>query len=595
MNTDVITRQRSFGATLLGPKRTNFRFWAPDCKTVSVEFEDGAPVSMHPVGDGWFEAEATCGVGTVYRYRISNDLAVPDPAADAQSDDAHGGSVVIDHAAYHWKHADWAGRPWHEAVIYELHVGTFGGFKGVTAQLPHLARLGVSVIELMPVADFPGKRNWGYDGVLIYAPDTSYGTPDDLKELVDTAHGLGLMMMLDVVYNHFGPDGNYLGAYASDFYRHDRTTPWGDALDFRREPVRRFFIENALSWLVEFQFDGLRFDAVHAIADAEFLHTLSHEIRAGVDPGRHIHLVLENEENEAFLLRPDGDQPGYDAQWADDLHHCVHVLLTGETEAYYEDYADHPAEHLARCLQDGFAFQGEIRKHSGLRRGSPSGHLPPTSFVICLQNHDQIGNRPFGERLTVLADPDALRAATVLLLLGPQIPLVFMGQEWATPAPFLYFASHHEELAAAVRIGRTEEFARFSMFNDPAHRNAIPDPNHPDSYKRSTPDLAETEIPKHAEWVEFHRTLLSIRKAEIMPRLEGARSIEALALDPHSVRASWRMGDGSTLTMAVNFGTERTLCPALAGRVLFASRPRSSPDSLEPRSAEVTLQDAADA
>jgi maltooligosyltrehalose trehalohydrolase len=373
-------------------------------------------------------------------------------------------------------------------VIYELPPGTFGGFDGIRAELPRLAALGVTVIELMPIADFPGQHNWGYDGVLPYAPDAAYGTPEALKALVDAAHGLGLMVMLDVVYNHFGPDGAYLHAYAKSFFREDLHTPWGAAIDFDRPEVQQYFEQNALYWLMEYRFDGLRFDAVHAIGSPAFLDQLAAFLRSGVEPGRYIHLVLEHEGNAARHLRESATAPGFDAQWTDDVHHCLHVLLTGEDEGYYEDFRD-PINQLARCMAEGFAYQGEISPHSGKPRGEPSGHLPSTSFVICLQNHDQIGNRAMGDRLTMLANPQGLRAATALLLLAPFIPLLFMGEEVFSKTPFLFFTDHNDELAELVRNGRREEFKHFAAFQDPERRERIPDPNAASTFTASIPEF----------------------------------------------------------------------------------------------------------
>jgi maltooligosyltrehalose trehalohydrolase len=549
---------------------TAFRLWAPDAATVTVEIEGRPPTPMIATGDGWHQATVSCPAGTSYRFRVRPDLAVPDPASRAQAGDVHDASLVVDPRAYAWKHEGWAGRPWHEAVIYELHVGLCGGFAGVTQRLAALADLGVTAIELMPIADFAGSRNWGYDGVLPYAPDAAYGTPDALKALVDTAHGLGLMVFLDVVYNHFGPDGNYIGTYASAFWRSDLSTPWGDAIDFRQDAVRAFFIRNALHWIEEYRFDGLRFDAVHAIEDPDFLTVLAAAIRARTGADRHVHLVLENENNAAHLLRDGPGRPGFDAQWSDDLHHCLHVLLTGEDEAYYEDFAVSPATQLARCLEQGFAFQGEISGHVGKPRGEPSGHLPPSCFVICLQNHDQIGNRAFGERLGALAHPDGMRAATALLLLTPQIPMLFMGQEWAATAPFLFFTDLHGELAEAVRQGRRREFAKFAAFADPARREKIPDPNALATYEASRPDPAQAREPVHAAWLDLHRQLLACRAARIVPHAAGARSLGATVLGTAAVRAAWRLDDGSTLTVALNLGDDALAC-ALPGAVLYAT------------------------
>jgi malto-oligosyltrehalose trehalohydrolase len=396
---------------------------------------------MTQAADGWWELNVEgVGQGCLYRYRLDDGLEVPDPASRFQPKDCDGPSEVVDPRAYVWRAADWTGRPWQEAVIYELHVGTFtpeGTYGAAAGKLAALADLGITAIELMPVADFSGRWNWGYDGVLLYAPDSSYGTPDELKALIDAAHELGLMVLLDVVYNHFGPEGNYLSRYASSFFTDRHATPWGDAINFdtgvERRWVRDFFIQNALYWLEEFRFDGLRLDAVHSICDESgdhLLAELAREVRRGPGEGRHVHLILENDANEAHLLVPD-DGGGYDAQWNDDFHHAAHVLLTGETAGYYVDYADDPAAHLARTLTEGFAYQGQRSDYHGDPRGEPSGQLPPRAFVAFLQNHDQVGNRAYGERIHELCAAGPLRAATEILLLSPMPPLVFMGQEWA--------------------------------------------------------------------------------------------------------------------------------------------------------------------
>jgi maltooligosyltrehalose trehalohydrolase len=435
-------------------------------------------------------------------------------------------------------------------MIYEVHPGIYGGFSGIAAQLPRLAAMGITAIELMPIADFPGRHNWGYDGVLPYAPDTAYGTIAELKGLIDAAHGLNLQVFLDVVYNHFGPEGNYMNVFAKSFFREDIHTPWGSAIDFRREQVRRFFIENALYWLHDYRFDGLRFDAIHAIKDRVFLRALSKEIRASTPPGRHIHLILENENNDASLLRSESASGAFDAQWADDWHHCVHVLLTGESEGYYGDFQN-PASQLARCMSEGFAYQGEISAHAGDRpRGTPSAHLPPTAFVICLQNHDQIGNRAMGDRLSTLAHPRALRAAIALLLLTPQIPMLFMGEEWGETNPFLYFTDHNEELGAMVRDGRRQEFARFSAFSDPRLRERIPDPNAPGTFE------ASCISPTQNDWTKLYKDCLMTRHAHITERIPGCKSLGASTLSDAAVRAAWRMNDGAILTLAVNFAPE---------------------------------------
>jgi len=558
-----------FGAKLLAPGRTRFRLWAPDCEHVSVAIEGRGESPMLRDPQGIFQVEANCGAGARYRYRVAPDLAVPDPASRAQAGDVHDASIVVDHNHYQWHNVDWRGRPWHEAVIYELHAGTYGGFAGIAADLPRLARLGFTAVELMPIADFPGRRNWGYDGVLPYAPDAAYGTPDDLKALIDTAHGLQLMVFLDVVYNHFGPDGNYLNAYASDFFRHDVDTPWGGGIDFRQSQVRRFLIENALYWLNDYRFDGLRFDAVHAIGDTGFLDELAREVRTGVAPDRQVHLVLENERNEAPLL--DRDRRRFDAQWNDDWHHCLHVLLTGESEGYYRDFQN-PAAQLARCMKEGFAYQGEASAHqNGKPRGTPSRDLPTTAFVIALQNHDQIGNRAMGERLSVLARPDALRAATLLLLLTPQIPLVFMGEEWAETRPFLFFTDHRDVLAEAVRQGRRKEFAHFAAFSDEKQRERIPDPNANSTFLASVPARPADPSPMQKEIFALYQHALRLRAEQIMPRLPGTTAIDAVPLANAGVRATWRMGDGALLTLAANLGGNPVPCAAGEGELLLTT------------------------
>jgi maltooligosyltrehalose trehalohydrolase len=555
-----------FGAHLLSPDSTQFRLWAPEAKSVAVAIMGGGIFPMVRDGAGFFSVTIAVGAGTHYRYRVDTDLTVPDPASQAQSGDVHGDSVVVDHS-YAWQYADWQGRLWHETVVYELHPGTFGGFTGITAQLPRLAALGITAIELMPIADFPGRHNWGYDGVLPYAPDAAYGTPDELKELIDTAHGLRLQIFLDVVYNHFGPDGNYLNLYASSFFQPDTHTPWGNAIDFHKPQVRQFFFENALYWLNVYRFDGLRFDAVHTIADKSFLRELAATIRDATPPGRQIHLILENEENDSSLLRVNPHEKKFDAQWSDDWHHCAHALLTGESDGYYRDFSN-PAVQLARCLAEGFAYQGEPSAYAGGRpRGNQSQHLPPTDFVICLQNHDQIGNRAMGERLSSLSDPRALRAATALLLLTPQIPMLFMGEEWGETRPFLFFTDHNEDLGKLVRDGRRREFAHFAAFNKPETLEKIPDPNAVETFAASVP------VPTENAWTEFYKTCLSLRHEKIIPLIPGCRSIDARALSSSAIRASWLMNSGAILTVATNFGDREIACEPGSQEMLFATNP----------------------
>jgi maltooligosyltrehalose trehalohydrolase len=547
-----------FGARRQKDGTVMFRLWAPAQETVSVAIEAGGLLPMRRSNDGWFEAVAPVPDGTRYRYRLADGLMVPDPASTAQAPDVHDASVV-ETSTYQWRHPDWRGRPWTEAVLYEVHPGAAGGFRGIRDDLPRLKELGITAVELMPVNDFPGERNWGYDGVLPYAPDCSYGSRDDLKELVDTAHGLGLMMFLDVVYNHFGPDGNYLHAYAPQFFRDDLNTPWGPAIDFRRKEVRDYFISNVMMWLTEFRFDGLRFDAVHAIQEQDWVREMAAVVRGTLDPQRHVHLVLEHH-NAASHLRA-----GVDAQWNDDGHNVLHVLLTDEAGGYYADYADDPAAKLALVLSEGWVYQGERSKYLGAARGEPSADLPPYAHVLFLQNHDQIGNRAFGERLTSLASKQALEAAIVLQILCPQIPLLFMGEETASRTPFLFFTDHHHDLADAVREGRRQEFAGFAEFADPEQRERIPDPNAPETFAASVPR------PESTERFALYQRLIALRLTEIIPRLAGTVSLGAKAIGPKAVSACWRMGDGSRLTIITNLGAEAVSVETPAGRLLYAT------------------------
>ncbi|WP_285410464.1 malto-oligosyltrehalose trehalohydrolase [Pseudomonas sp. FR229a] len=575
------------GAIMLDAEHTQFALWAPDAFYVSVELEDGKSLPMLPQGDGWFVIKASCPAGSRYRYCIDGELEVPDPASRAQDGDLDRHSVVVDPHAYQWRHTTWNGRPWSEAVIYELHVGALGGFAEVERHLARLVALGITAIELMPLAQFPGDRNWGYDGVLPYSPQASYGTPEQLKHLIDTAHGHGLAVILDVVYNHFGPDGNYLHRYAKSFFREDKHTPWGAAIDFRRPEVREFFIENALMWLLEYRFDGLRLDAVHAIEDPDFLSDLARRIRQQIDPTRYVWLTVENELNQSSLLETD-----YDAQWNDDGHNALHVLLTGETDAYYADYAAQPTEQLVRCLSQGFVFQGHITRH-GEPRGEPSEHLPSTAFVLFLQNHDQIGNRAFGERLHQLADPRAVQAATVLLLLSPMIPLIFMGDEFAAEQPFLFFTSHHGELAELVREGRRNEFAAFSAFTDPHKREQIPDPNAENTFHASQPRLVGSGTPLQQQTQELYRQLLKLRHQYIIPNLSGTQALGAQMLGYGAVSARWRLGDGSELRIDLNLSDTPVVNPAQTDTEWLFQQPAaielSDPNQLPAYTALVSL------
>jgi len=592
MKPDAVRRihRMPFGAEPDAGGGTRFRLWAPDAGAVEVVLSgsDGPErtVPLTPVEDGWYECNVPTAVpGDRYRFRIDGKQEVPDPASRFQPEGVHGPSRVESPTDFAWTDGNWAGRPFEETVLYEVHVGTFSGegtFAGVRSRLDHLAGLGVNALELMPIAAFPGKRNWGYDGVLPYSPAAAYGAPEDLKRLVQEAHARGISVFLDVVYNHFGPEGNYLHLYASSFFDETHQTPWGAGLNFngpRSETVREYFIHNALYWLEEFHLDGLRLDAVHAIPDPEragFLHQLARRVAEGPGARRPVHLVLENNRNQASLLRPPGDGPGTsaDAQWNDDFHHAAHVLLTGERGGYYIDFADDPARCLRRCLREGFAWQGEpSRFHDDRPRGEPSGLLPPSRFVNFLQNHDQIGNRAFGERLVSLAPESRLRFSEAVLLLAPFPPLLFMGEEWGARSPFLFFCDFGPDLAPQVAEGRRREFARFEAFSDPATRERIPDPNDPATFQRSVLDWSEADRSPHRDTLDRHRRLLDLRKRELLPRLIGAPggSAEEMDLDGGAFRVTWRLGDGSRLTLLANPDESPVSdVPPVAGRCLLA-------------------------
>lgn len=564
-----------FGAECLDRGGTRFRIWAPAHDAVTL-IADGRSLPMTAAGEGWFERIVDdAGPGTRYRYRLADGLEIPDPASRAQDGDVHDASIVVDPRRYSWRAQDWRGRPWHETVLYELHVGTFspeGTFRGAISHLPHLRDLGVTAVELMPVADFPGRRNWGYDSVLTFAPESAYGTPDDLRALVDAAHGLGLSMFLDVIYNHFGPDGNYLPIWAPEMFRRDLLTPWGPAIDYRLRPARDLAIHNVLYWLEEYRFDGLRFDAVHTIRDEAAEHLLA-EIAAAVASGpgrdREVHLVLENERNDPARLTPPTR-----AQWNDDWHHCCHVLTTGERGGYYSGYAVAPAADLARALAEGFVYQGETPPEDEGPRGEASAYLPATAFVDFLQNHDQIGNRAFGERLDTIAPAAAVEAVTAMLLIQPAIPLLFMGEEWGSRQPFLFFTDFTGDLAEAVRVGRRREFARFPSFADAAARDAIPDPNAVSTFERSRLDWAALDAPEHAARLALVRRLLRLRRDVIVPRLATmpGHAGRAAAVGERGVTASWTFADGSILSLRANLGPDRLAgFDPIEGEVLHAS------------------------
>ena len=562
----------TYGAQVLDDGTTRFRVWAPGAERVELVIDELA-FPMERDDDGNHTLPVEVDADTRYVYRIG-DLQVPDPASRAQPGGVLGASMVVDPRDYVWKCNDWNGMPWHRAAISEVHVGAMGGFDILRQALPRLAASGFTAVELMPIASFQGDRNWGYDGVLPYAPDASYGSVHALKAMIDEAHRLGLAVILDVVYNHFGPFGNQLPSYAPEFFAPDVHTPWGAAIDFRRPQVARYFVDNALMWINEYRFDGLRLDAVHAIQPKSFLDELGAAVRRTCLPrGREVWLILENEHNSAGLLRGD-----YNAQWNDDAHNALHVLLTGEHEGYYVDFARHPTENLAKALAEGFVFQGQHDRR-GLSRGEPSGDLHPHAFVLFLQNHDQIGNRPMGERLTCLANEADLRAAMVLVALSPMVPLFFMGEEWGCRTPFYYFTDYEGELAQKVRDGRRAEFSHFSGFTDPQRRARIPDPNALDTYAASIPRVGDAM--QALAWKRWFADLLQLRKRYLADRMAGSRALGCEVLGDKAVYARWRLGDGHDWQIALNLSDQDVSLPRDSATKVLWIEPQHAMDALD--------------
>ncbi len=573
-----------------------FKLWAPAQNKVSVLSENGARIPMTKTTDGWFEVTTDAvSPGDGYHFVLADGARVPDPASRAQMSDVHGMSQLVDPLSYEWQTPDWKGRPWEEAVIYELHAGTFspeGSFDGVTRDLDRLVDMGVTAIEIMPVAQFGGDRGWGYDGVLLYAPHTAYGGPVGLKHLVDAAHERDLMIVLDVVYNHFGPDGNYLHLYAPDFFDHKRRTPWGAAIAFERKPVREFFFHNMLYWLEEFRFDGLRFDAIDHIRDASdepLLIKMAREVRARF-PDRHIHLTIEDEDNSTRLLKYGHDNRPrlFTAAWNDDWHHAMHALLTGENAGYYQDYADAPTKRIAETMVLGFGYQGEPSPyHGGRKRGESSAHLPPIAFVDFLQNHDQVGNRVRGDRLTHLAPAPAVEVALTLLMLSPHIPLLFMGEEYGEKNPFYFFTDFTGDLAEAVRKGRNNEFRNNQAFAEAGAEDLIPDPNALSTF------TASKLAPKTTERAQFVKRLIAARFEHIVPRLAriGGDAGTVEALEGNAFAVSWKLADGAKLMLIANFADTQATLPLKEVGVPFFTYPDASlaQDNLPPWSVVVSI------
>jgi maltooligosyltrehalose trehalohydrolase len=573
MQATKLARRLPVGAEVLPGGGVHFRVWAPGRSRVEVILEgagDGAAFRLEPEEGGYFSALLRrAGVGALYRFRLDGeDYLYPDPASRFQPRGPHGPSRVVDASSFEWTDRDWRGAALKGQVVYELHVGAFtpeGTLAAAAAELKELADLGVTCVELMPVAEFPGRFGWGYDGVCLYAPTRLYGEPDDLRAFVNEAHTRGVAVILDVVYNHLGPDGNYLGQFSRHYFTDRHPNEWGEALNFDGEhaaPVREFFLSNARYWVEEFHFDGLRLDATQSIKDdsgEHFLAALTREVREAAG-GRATIVVGENEPQETrLLLAPEHGGHGLDGLWNDDFHHSAMVALTGRSEAYYSDYRGAPQEFVSSAKY-GFLYQGQRYRWQRRRRGTPTFGLAPQVFVNFIQNHDQIANSARGLRAHRLASPGRLRALTTLTLLLPGTPMLFMGQEFAASAPFHYFADHEADLAEKVRRGRAEFLAQFRSIATRETRTKLPDPADPATFERCKLELAERK--SHAEVYELHRDLLTLRREDAVFSAQEPRGLDGAVLGEHAFVLRFFGREGDDRLLVVNLGSDLSLNPA---------------------------------
>ena len=534
----------SQGAEVQPGGGVRYRTWAPGKEVgVIVNGRREIPLGREPNGY-WSAIDREGSAGDRYQYRLVGKTW-PDPASHFNPDGVHGAAQVIDPRHFNWNDAGWTAPPLSDLVIYELHIGAFtprGTFLAAIEKLEYLAAFGITAIEIMPVADFPGERNWGYDGVSLYAPARVYGTPDEFRALIDAAHGHGLAVLLDVVYNHLGPDGNYLGVYSPDYFSPTHKTPWGDGFHFELQPVRDFFVQNVDYWRRDFHIDGFRLDATHAIEDASERHLLAEISERAHSLGAFV--IAEDERNEASLVQPRAKGGmGLDAIWADDFHHVLRVMLTGTREGYYKAYAGTP-EELAATLDHGWLLAGENRERQRLHQPGEADEIEPKHFVICISNHDQIGNQALGTRLNQAISGPAFRAASALLCLAPYTPLIFMGQEWAAATPFQFFTDHEPELGRRVTAGRREEFRGFSAFRDPAAREKIPDPQSRETFLRSKLNWNEIEEVQHAGVLRLYHELLRLRRE--FPVLRDRSRQNFRVLEPVGSSISVRFGGSGT-------------------------------------------------
>ncbi len=553
------------------PEGTHFRVWAPRRARVAIVFEDGAAVELEREPSGYFSGLAPgIAAGALYRFRLDDGDAFPDPASRFQPAGPHGPSQVIDPAAFRWTDADWRGLSIEGQVIYEMHLGTFtraGTWEAARGELAELAAAGITAVEIMPVADFPGRFGWGYDGVGLFAPVALYGTPDDFRRFVDEAHRCGVGVLLDVVYNHVGPDGNYLKQYSEHYFTDRYKNEWGEAFNFDgpcSAPVREWVVTNAAYWAVEFHIDGLRLDATQQISDSSprhILEELAAEMRtAAAANGRRVIVVAENEEEDSRLARPPAEGGcGLDGLWNDDFHHSAMVALTGHNEAYYSDYLGRPQEFIS-AVKYGFLFQGQRYIWQGKQRGAPAWGLRPAQFVNYLQNHDQVANSGRGERLDRLTAPGRLRAATALLLLGPWTPLLFQGQEFASSAPFLFFADHNDGLRELVREGRLQFLSQFRELAQPEMRAIMADPGDPATFERCKLDLSERET--HAPIYRLHKDLLRLRREDPVFRAQRPGGVDGAVLGEEAFVLRYFGGREGDRLLLVNLGRDLQLDPA---------------------------------
>jgi maltooligosyltrehalose trehalohydrolase len=563
------------GAELVPGRGVHFRVWSPNARRVDLVLEEGpgapAALPLEAEADGYYSGTAPdAGAGTLYRFRLDAGEALPDPASRFQPRGPHGPSEVIDPSTYEWTDDDWEGVRAEGQVLYEMHIGTFtaeGTWSAAATHLPALADLGVTVLEVMPIADFAGRFGWGYDGVDLFAPTRLYGRPDDVRAFVNRAHALGLAVILDVVYNHLGPDGNYLPRFSDHYFTDRYETDWGEPIDFHgpgSAPVREFFTENAAYWVREFHLDGLRLDATQNIYDVHegSEHIIAEIARAArtAAGSRGLYIIAENESQDAQLVRPQtAAGQGLDALWNDDFHHAAMVALTGRKEAYYSDYLGNPQEFVS-AAKWGFLYQGQYYSWQEKRRGTFSLDLAPASFIHFIQNHDQIANSARGARIHRLSSPGRLRAITALTLLGPQTPMLFMGQEFAASAPFLYFADHTADLAQQVRSGRRAFLGQFPSLALPDLQAEMDDPADPETYRRCALDYRERDA--NAEVYTMHRDLLHLRRTDPVLGSAGKGRLDGAALGGDAFVLRYFGGGGDDRLLIVNLGRDLTFSPA---------------------------------